>query len=116
MTEATPRAPARRRASRAAIRFWTWVTGGLAFLAPFAALAGAPQVGNEATADQQVTRELVIRQITRRVVIQDPPAGAPVRYVYVPSSAAVSSGQSSAGTVATAPAPAPPPTTTTGGS
>lgn len=108
MTEPASR-PSRRRASRSAIRFWAWVTGGLAFLAPFGALAEG-SAGGAAQADQRVSRELVIRRITRRVVIHDAPVHAPVRYVYVP---AASSSTPSAGS---APAPAPAPATTTGGS
>jgi hypothetical protein len=106
MTEA-PRRP-RRRASRAAIRFRAWVTGGLAFLAPFAALAGSPQAGSVAQADGRDSAAIVVRRITRLVVVTDRPAEAPVRYVYAPAPSSASPGTSSASTST--------PVTTTGGS
>jgi hypothetical protein len=125
----TERPPRRRRVSKRTLRVWAWVTGGLAFLAPFAALGASP---NPATEVAQGTRRpvLVVRKITRLVIVRDRPSPAPVRYVSAPSS-----GSSSTGTVAAAPtsggdpggsspaqapaaAPPPPPapTTTTGGS
>lgn len=106
----TERAP-RRRASKRELRTWAWIAGGLAFFAPWAALGGSPKPpATPAAAGERPV--LIVRTITRRVIIQDRPTQAPVRYVYAPSTGTTSSAPSGN----TAPPPPPPPTTSTGGS
>jgi hypothetical protein len=96
------------------------VAGGLAFLAPLTALRASPRPpADQAEAGRPRRPALVVRKITRIVVVHEPPSPAPVRYVVAPSSGSTSTGsvatQSSSTTSAHA-APAPPSTTTTGGS
>ena len=118
MTEATRR----RRLSRGALRAIAWVAGGAAFAAPFAALTVSPK---PATADpgsgRDARRVIVVRKITRRVVVQQPAEPAGVRYVYVgggspSSSSSSSSSNSSSSSGGTAVAAPPPASTSTGGS
>jgi len=104
----TERRARRTRATRRELRAWAWVAGGLALVAPWAAVADAP----EAATGHDERPVLIVRKVTRRVVITHPAQPAGVRYVYVngPSSSSSRSGSSgSAGG-------APPPTTSTGGS
>jgi len=113
----------RRRLSRRALRALAWVAGGLAFASPFAALTAAPR---PATAGDGASprRVIIVRKITRRIVVHPAPEPLPVRYVYVgggsssaPSSPSTSSSSSSSssstGSSAVAAAPA---STSTGGS
>ncbi len=125
----------RRRASKRELRVWAWVAGGLAFFAPWAALGASPKPATEAAAAKTERPALIVKKITRRVVIRDRPAPAPVQYVVVGSSSSsgssssASSSSGSAGTVAAGSNGSsngssngggsnntPPPTTTTGGS
>lgn len=92
------------------LRAWAWIAGGVAFFSPWTILglspkpaSGTPEAG---TGKRPV---VIIRKITRRVIVRAAPTSAPVRYVY--TGGASSSGSS----VSSAPAPAPA-TTTTGGS
>jgi hypothetical protein len=105
----------RRRASRRVLRAWAWVAGGLAFLTPWAALGASPKPPTTMAVGSERRPVVVVRKITRRVVIKDRPAEAPVQYVYAP---APPSSSTSTGTAAAPPAPPPPPppTTSTGGS
>ena len=109
MTERSPRA----RATRRELRAWAWVAGGLALVAPWAAIAEPPQEAR-ARGDRPV---VVVRKITRRVIVTHPAEPAGVRYVYVNGP---SSGGSSSGSVVAAGGSgsggAPPPATSTGGS
>ncbi len=100
MTE--PRAR-RTRLSRRALRVWAWVAGGLAFFSPWAALGLSPKPAAQAAQTPKDRPVIIVRRITRRVIVQDvaKPAAPQIRYV--------SSG-SSGGAVAA------PPTTTTSGS
>jgi hypothetical protein len=111
MTERAERPRERRRASKRQLRGVAWVAGGLAFAAPFGALAASPKPATPQTrARGDRAPVTVVRRITKRIVITHPAASAPVRYVpSAPSS-------SSSGGVVAAPAPPPPPTTSTGGS
>ncbi len=113
----------RRRLSRGALRALAWIAGGAAFAAPLAALTVSPK---PATADPgsatEGRRVIVVRKITRRVVVQQPSQPSGVRYVYVGSgssgsgsSGSGSSGSGSSGATAAAPPP-PPPSSSTGGS
>ena len=106
MTE--ERAP-RARASRRELRAWAWVAGGLALMAPWAAVADAP----EASAGGEGRPVLVVRKITRRVIVTHPAQPAGVQYVYVNGG---SSGSSSSSTSSSSGGGAPAPTTSTGGS
>lgn len=105
MTEGSTKAAKRPRLSKRALRGWAWIAGAVAFLSPWAALSLSPKpaVSAARTADRPV---MVVRKITRRIVITDAPRPAPVQYVVA------GGGSSSSGGVAAA-APAP---TTTGGS
>jgi hypothetical protein len=96
----------RRRASKRELRLWAWVAGGLAFVAPWAALAGAPKPASAAATAGERWPAVVVRTITRRVIVTHPRSDAPVRYVAAPPN-----GSSSGGAAAP-----PPPATSTGGS
>jgi hypothetical protein len=116
MTDRSPR----RRASKGALRAWAWVAGGLAFLAPLTALGASPKPPVDQASAGQRRPVLVVRRITRVVVVRERPSPAPVRYVYAPSGSSSTpstdtvSAQSSSTSAQTAPPQ--PPTTTTGGS
>jgi len=103
--------PARRRFSRRALRALAWVTGGLAFTTPFVALSASPRVATAEGAEGS-RPVIVVRKITRRVVVHAAPETPPVRYVYVDGSSSGSSGASASSAAVAAPS-AP---TSTGGS
>ncbi len=121
MTERAERV-GRRRASKRELRIWAWLAGGLAFFAPWAALGASPKPAADVAAGKAERPVVIVRKITRRVVIQSRPASAPVQYVTVPSSSSGSTPSGSAGAVAAGSngssggSSNPPPTTTTGGS
>ena len=127
MTEPAARV-GRRRASKRELRIWAWLAGGLAFFAPWAALGASPKPAADIAAGKAERPVVIVKKITRRVVIKDRPAPAPVQYVTVPSSSSASSSSGSTGTVAAGSNGSsngssgggsnntPPPTTTTGGS
>jgi hypothetical protein len=94
----------RPRASKRELRAWAWVAGALAFLAPAAVFGAAPKPPQD-TAQETDRPALVIRKITRRIVITQPAASSPVRYVVAGGST------SGSGSVGSAPA-----ATSTGGS
>ena len=81
----------RPRASKRELRAWAWVAGALAFLAPAAVLGAVPKPPQDAANERQ-RPTLVIRKITRRIVVTRPSAAAPVRYI---SGGSASSGSSS---------------------
>lgn len=109
MTEASARRP---RRSKRTLRAWAWAAGALAFLAPWAAFGVSPKPATaSAEGAAEPRRVIVVRKITRRVVVQDQPVDQPVQYVYIGGGS--SSSSSSSGPVA---APPPAPTTTTSGS
>jgi hypothetical protein len=112
----TDKVAKRPRRSKRALRAWAWIAGALAFLAPWAAFGVSPKPATAVAESASKPRHVIIvRRITRRVVVQDQPATQPVQYVYVgggSSGSSSSSGSSGSGPVA---AP-PPPTTTTSGS
>ncbi len=123
MTEKAERV-GRRRASKRELRVWAWLAGGLAFFAPWAALGASPKPATNVAAGKAERPVVIVKKITRRVVITDRPASAPVQYVTVPSSPSGSS-SSGSGTVAAGSNGSsngggsttnPPPTTSTGGS
>jgi hypothetical protein len=100
----------RRRISKRTVRTIAWVAGGTAFLTPLGALAASPRPALD-RADRPRPR-VVVRRITRRVIIVKPaePQAPTIRYVGGGSS---STSSSSGGAVAPPPAP---PATSTGGS
>lgn len=108
---------ARKRATKRELRAWAWIAGGLAFLAPWAALGASPRPAVVAAQGSGGRSVILIRELTRRVVIQHPATQAPVQVVYAGSgssaSSSASSGSSGGGSVQAAP---PAPTTSTGGS
>jgi hypothetical protein len=121
MTES--RAPKRGRWSRGRVRALAWLAGAATFatgfgilgLAPRPAVAGADRASAPRT--PVVRQKVIVRRITRRVVIVDPPSQAPVTYVSSGSSGGSTTSSSSSGGGYTAPAPAPAPApVSTGGS
>ena len=101
MTEAGHGRPRQPRLSRKALRTWAWTAGAIAFFTPWAVLGGAPKPA-DASQPSSPRRVIVVRRITRRVVVHERAESAPVRYVYT------GGGGSSA--------PAPAPVSSTGGS
>jgi len=93
----------RPRASKRELRAWAWVAGALAFLAPAAVFGAVPKPPQDATRASD-RPDLVIRKITRRIVITRPAVSSPVRYV---------TGGSTSGSSSVSSGPA---TTSTGGS
>jgi hypothetical protein len=107
MTDAAPKRP---RLSRRALRAWAWIAGGIAFFSPWTVLGLSPKPAAGAEVARQPRQLVIVRKITRRVIIQDAPKSQPVRYVYAagtPGSSASGSSGSSSGSSAP---------TTTGGS
>jgi|tagenome__1003787_1003787.scaffolds.fasta_scaffold18913138_2 hypothetical protein len=99
--------PRKARASKRQLRVTAWMAGGLAFAAPFAAIAVSPKP--DTGAGEAATRRPVrVVHVTRRVVIVHPRVAQPAA-TFVPTPSAPSRSTS-------APAPADPPATSTGGS
>ena len=94
----------RPRVSKRELRAWAWVAGALAFLAPAAVLGAVPKPPQE-VASRNERPALVVRKITRWVVVARPSAPAPVRYI--------AGGTTSAGANSVSSTPA---ATSTGGS
>ena len=114
MTERSRKA----RASKRQLRATAWMAGGLAFAAPFAALAASPKPdtgeGEAAAVARRPVR--VVRHVTRRIVIVHAAAPEPaVTFVPAAGGSAPSAPESSAPAPA-APAPVAPPASSTGGS
>lgn len=129
MTEARP--VKKPRWSSGKVRALAWATGSATFLGGLGVLGMSPKpatAGGEAAQARQkpIKQKIIIRRITRRVVIVDPPTQTPVYYASGGSSysGSYSSGSSSSGSSgssgssvsAPAPPPPPPPPTGTGGS
>lgn len=128
-----PRQPTRakkQRVPKAALRVWAWIAGVLAFFAPWSALNASPSPDSTAAAHRvRQVRPLIIRKITRRViVVTTVPHVIHIGATYSGSggtSGGTTSG-SSGGTSATTttsgggggapPPPPPPPPVSTGGS
>ena len=96
------RPPAKRRASRGAVRAWAWMLGTFSFLAPWLILGLSPKPA----ADAAPTREPkvptppqrpVVMVITKKIIVTSPAAAsvptrttsgsAPINYVYAPAPA-----------------------------
>lgn len=104
--------PRSRRLPRWALRSLAWVTGGLAFLSPFVGLTISPKPSSaDQDSSERVRRYILVRRITKRMIVRPTPERQAVRYVYVGGGS--SGGSSGSGGSAVA---APAPTTTTGGS
>lgn len=110
MTEAAKR----RRLSRGALRALAWIAGGATFASSFASLTVSPRPATASDASQKPRRVIIVRKITRRVIIHQAPDTSP-RYVYVGGGSSGSSGSSSSGG-STVAASAPSSTTSSGGS
>ena len=118
-TDARPQAPRkRRRLSKRALRTWAWLAAGLAFFSPWTILGLSPKPAVSATEKPprapRPRRVIIVRKITRRVIVKDKAKPQPVHYVYSGGSPSGSSGGSySAPAPNSAPAP---PATSSGGS
>jgi hypothetical protein len=90
--------PRKARASKRQLRATALIAGGVAFAAPFTALAVAPKPdtsGATAAAARRPVR--VVRRVTRRIVIVHPTTPKPsITYVSAPSSSSSTSSSSSA--------------------
>lgn len=85
----TERAPRATRWSRARVRTLAWTTGIATFLAGVGVLGAAPmpERSDRGSQDRWSPRpRVVIRRITRRVVIVTPATSSPVTYVAAPAS------------------------------
>ncbi len=104
----------RRRLSRPALRAWAWVAGIATFASPAVALGLHPKPASAAAGQApRPRRVIVVRTITRRVIVERPSRPSGVRYVYTGGG---SVGSSSSGGGSSRPASAPAPAGTTGGS
>lgn len=103
----TEKGSRKARWSRGRLRALAWTTGLATFLTGIGVLGAAPMPEREhVPGDGWVPRQrVIIRRITRRVIVVEPAASAPITYVQAPSV-----GSSPPGSMA---APAPP---STGGS
>jgi hypothetical protein len=76
-----PRRP--KRASRGALRAWTWVAGGASFLLPTAILSATPRPAASAVPSNTTGQApvVIIHHVVRRVVVRSAPrvvtVGAP---------------------------------------
>ena len=84
----------RPRASKRELRAWAWVAGALAFVAPAAVFGAVPKPPEDAAASARP--DVVIRKITRRIVITRPAPSPQVRYVTGGTTSGSSSSASSA--------------------
>jgi hypothetical protein len=87
----TDRATKPRRLSKRALRAWAWLAGALAFFSPWAVLGLSPRPPASDAAGQAARPVIIIRKITRRVIIRDAPKPQPIRYVTVGGGAGYSS-------------------------
>lgn len=108
----TERPAKRPRASRRELRAWAWVAGGIALVAPWSTIADAPT----AAATKEPRPVLVVRKVTRRVIVTHPAQPAGVQYVYAASPSGSSSSSSSSTSSTSSNGGGAPPTTSTGGS
>jgi hypothetical protein len=99
-----------KRWAKGRVRALAWVTGAATFLAGLGVVGIAPKpAASAAQGDHRAPRrQMIVRHITRRIVIVEPATSAPVTYVPAPTAQVGSTGVSS-GVVAPAPPPPPPP-------
>ena len=113
-----------KRWSKGRVRALAWVTGVATFFAGFGILGAAPKPSSAnatgPSGPQKPPRQrVIVRKVTRRVVVVDPVVTAPVTYA---PSTSTGDGSSTAGTTSTsggtitAPPPPPPPPPPTSGS
>lgn len=101
----TERAAKPRRLSRGVLRTWAWIAGALAFFSPWAILGISPRPATSASA-QPPQKIIIVKKITRRIIIKDSPKPQPVQYVYSGgSSSSVSSAPAPVSTGGSAPPP-----------
>ncbi len=101
MTDTRP--PAKRRASRGAVRAWAWILGTFSFLAPWMLLGLSPKPPADAAPapthkGSTPPQRPVVMVITKKIVVTAPTAAsvptrtttgaAPIHYVYAPAPAA----------------------------
>ncbi len=114
----------RRRLSKGALRAFAWIAGGAAFAAPFASLTLSPKPATATSAAPSPGRRVIIvKKITRRVVVHPAPTAPSVQYVSTGSGSSGSNGSSpsssssSNGSASNSGSAGPPPaSTSTGGS
>jgi hypothetical protein len=98
------RPPAKRRASRGAVRAWAWILGTFSFLAPWMILGLSPKPSADAAPTpaapkaSTTARRPVVMVITKKIIVTAPTAAsvpartvsgsAPINYVYAPAPAA----------------------------
>jgi hypothetical protein len=86
-----------QRWSKRALRAVAWLTGGVAFAAPWGVLAISPKPAVATSA--QPVQQVIIRRIIRHVYTQAPAKSQPkVKYVYAPAAAAPAPVAKSGGT------------------
>jgi len=79
-----------RRHSKRMLRVWAWVAGAVAFFSPWTVLGLSPRPPASEAAGPTQRRVIIVRKITRRVIIREAPKDRPVRYVYAPATSSVS--------------------------
>jgi hypothetical protein len=98
------RPPAKRRASRGAVRAWAWILGTFSFLAPSAILGLSPKPAANASPTQPLKgptrpQRPVVMVITKKIIVTTAAAAsapvrttsgsAPIHYVYAAAPASV---------------------------
>ncbi len=71
----------RSRLSKRALRVWAWIAGGLAFLSPWVALGLSPKPAAQTGTAPKARQVVIVRKITRRVIVQGGAKPAPIRHV-----------------------------------
>jgi hypothetical protein len=71
----------RSRLSKRALRFWAWIAGGVAFLTPWVALGASPEPAVQPGTAPNARKVVIVRKITRRVIVQPGATPAPIRQV-----------------------------------
>jgi hypothetical protein len=89
------RPPAKRRASRGAVRAWAWILGTFSFLAPWVILGLSPKPPAAAAPTRApkpsavVTKKIIVTAPTApSVPVRTTTGSAPINYVYAPAPAA----------------------------
>jgi hypothetical protein len=97
------RPPAKRRASRGAVRAWAWILGTFSFLAPWMILGLSPKppaaaAPTRAPKPSAPPQRPVVMVVTKKIIVTAPTApsvpvrtttgSAPINYVYAPAPAA----------------------------
>ncbi|HEX7248478.1 MAG TPA: hypothetical protein VF351_10305 [Actinomycetota bacterium] len=96
----TERAARRTRWSRGRVRALAWATGLATFLTGIGVLGASPmpeQTRPRTGPGRDARPRVIVRRITRRVVIVEPAESAPVTYIPAPTTSSSSSSSSSPG-------------------